>query len=264
MGDLAIGDSSDFMSSPRLTSVQREKYQILNKRSPSMRSVSISSQYTVNNVIGPSTTSGNESASVNVQSNTSLSIVDELTEHKEEEKIPQNNPLIVSDSSVVMGNVLNNCIVFGKHEQTKKRMRNSNSFLFGEYVKKHDDFMWLRNLNLFCFVDGVVLQKLSLDDDDDDSVQDDSLLAVLPKLENWINEWFVSTKSVIPIVRNNRDMQSVVRMLNKHNTLCPTKYVEETMKIKGSRLQKYFYYNPKERTLNALTIMAERFKWDNK
>lgn len=63
---------------------------------------------------------------------------------------------------------------------------------------------------------------------------------------------------------DNRDMQSVVRMINKHNTLSPTKYVEETMKIKGSRLQKYFYYNPKERTLNTLKVMAERFKWDNK
>lgn len=200
------GDSSDFLSSPRLNSVQREKYQILNKRSPSLHSMSMSSQYTATNII-PS--SGNESATStttqNVQSNMSLSIVDELTEHKEmetEENMPSNNPLMgsqLSDSSVVMGNVLNNCIVFGKRE----RMRNnySNSFLFSEYIKKHDDFQWLRHLNLFSLVDGVVLHKLQFDDDGD-MYQDDSLLSILPKLENWINEWFRSTKNVIPIVRS--------------------------------------------------------------
>ena len=194
------GDSSDFLSSPRLTSVQKEKYQILNKRqSPSLQSMS--SQYTAANIIAPS--SGNESATStqNVQSNVSLSIVDELNEHKEE-KLPENNPMIgsnVSESSVVMGNVLNNCIIFGKKAKQKA---NSNSILFSEYVKKHDDFIWLRQLNLFSFVDGVILQKLDCDDDDDDMYQDDSLLAVLPKLENWIHEWFRRTQNVIPIVRS--------------------------------------------------------------
>ena len=260
-----LSDSAaDPSPSPRLTALQKEKYQILSKQSSihsrshsRSRSMSNSAQYAaqVNNILN--TSSGNDSATSNQThtNNQSLSIVDELKEavdntNDDDTNIkPQhgvthinvntvNNNISnsnstptteerkydlgvnLSDSSVLMDNVMNNSIVFGNNEnghnskQYRHMKQKSNSLLFSEYLKKHDDFGWLRQLDLFSFVDGVVLHKLDDNNGDDDEMyQDDSLLSVLPKLDGWINEWCRQTTDVIPIVRNNRDMLSVVKCI---------------------------------------------------
>ena len=326
-----LSDSADPSPSPRLTTAQKEKYQILSKHvntnTSSTRSISSCStqQYAtnINNIImntsatSYTTSSGNDSATSNQthQNNLSLSIVDEnkadQNESEKEENMMNDEIKIdmmnktedidtnqcerntkernhgvtnltpttteekkydlgihLSDSSVLMDNVINHSIVFGNNDNDKQHKHKSNSYLFSEYLKKHDDFGWLRQLDLFSFVDGVVLHKLdTINDngnDDDNEYQDDSLLSVLPKLDGWINAWCKITRNVIPIVRNNRDMLTTVKCINKYNVLSSAKYVEECMQIKGSRLQRYFYYDPKERGLNELKLIAERFKWDNK
>lgn len=288
-GNNLSDSANDPSPSPRFTTLQKEKYQILSKnRVTDSRSMFNSSQYAaqVNNILN--TSSGNDSATSTQthQNNQSLSIVDELKEdhdandandaNDENKQIePGVNPVNLSDSSVLMDNVINNNIVFGNNENGNnsqqfryRHIKNkSDSVLFSEYLKKHDDFEWLRELDLFSFVDGVCLQKL--DDDNDgnnnsETYQDDSLLSVLPKLDGWINDWCRKTVNVIPIVRNNRDMLSVIKCINKYNIISSIKYVEDYIQIKGSRLKRYFYYDNKERTLNELKLIAERFKWDQK
>eukprot|EP00486_Rosalina_sp_Unknown_P016211 CAMPEP_0201579586 /NCGR_PEP_ID=MMETSP0190_2-20130828/27284_1 /ASSEMBLY_ACC=CAM_ASM_000263 /TAXON_ID=37353 /ORGANISM="Rosalina sp." /LENGTH=997 /DNA_ID=CAMNT_0048014263 /DNA_START=358 /DNA_END=3351 /DNA_ORIENTATION=+ len=296
-------DPNNSSPSPRFTTLQKEKYQILSKSHSQSRSMANSAQYAaqVNNILN--TSSGNDSATSTQthQNNQSLSIVDELKEDTQTQDDDNNTDtnanikhqqgvtgtvnnnstpthdlgINLSDSSVLMDNVMNNSIVFGNNGndngqnsrqfQYRHMKQKSNSLLFSEYLKKHDDFGWLRQLDLFSFVDGVCLQKLDDNDGDEDEMyQDDSLLSVLPKLDGWINEWCRQTSNVIPIVRNNRDMLSVVKCVNKYNVISSSKYVEDCMQIKGSRLKRYFYYDPKERGLNELKLIAERFKWDQK
>lgn len=102
-------------------------------------------------------------------------------------------------------------IIFGHQPSSviNHHHRRMHSVLFSNYLQQHSDFQWLRDLNLFSFVDGVILQKLdsqnsscnNSDDGDDDGGNDNySMLAIIPKLERWIEDWCKVASNIIPIV----------------------------------------------------------------
>jgi len=117
------------------------------------------------------------------------------------------------------------------------------------------DFLcWLRRLGLFSFVDDAALHKLDAEQSDDSVMS-----GVLHRVDRWIHEWCRRTVRVVPIVRNGREMQCVVAMLNRSQGLSSVRFVEQLMRTKGSRLPIYF---GRPRTRSELKMLAERFQWD--